>query len=329
MMNKNDAEVHDVLDRLAVLRPDEAESAETAMLALQRVKHHIDTRPHTRSLRSYNMTSNRRILAVGLATILVLVSLMAFPSVRATAGDFLGLFRVQKFAPISVSPEQMALLEQLGDQGLQPGEFISTTEPGDPQQMASLQDAEGLTGYKLAGIRNRDLPVSVYVTGAGSGYFVVDLEGARAIVAASGADPSLLPDSLDGARVDVAVYPSVQQLYSDGLQLMQTSSPTVNYPEDVDPTVLGEALLQVLGVESEAAHQIAQSIDWTGTLLLPIPRDLATYREVTVNGVMGVALEPFNADEDPAIMWQKDGQIFMITGPMSTDELIRQANRLR
>jgi hypothetical protein len=329
MMNWNDAEVYDVLDRLAVLGPDEAESAETAALALQRVKHHIDTRTHTRNSRSYDMTSNRRILTVGLATVLVLLSLMAFPSVRAAAGDFLGLFRVQKFAPISVSPEQLALLEQLGDQGLQPGEFISTMEPSDPQEVVSLQDAEALTGYELLEVRNRNLPASVYVTGAGSGYFVVDLEGARAIVGASGADPSLLPDNLEGARVDVAVYPSVQQIYSDGLKLMQTPSPTVNYPEDVDPTLLGEALLQVLGVESEAAHQIAQSIDWTGTLLLPIPRNLATYREVTIDGAMGVALEPFSADEDPAILWQKDGMIFMMTGPESTDELISQANRLR
>jgi hypothetical protein len=44
---------------------------------------------------------------------------------------------------------------------------------------------------------------------------------------------------------------------------------------------------------------------------------------------MGVALEPFSADEDPAILWQKDGMIFMMTGPESTDELISQANRLR
>jgi hypothetical protein len=104
----------------------------------------------------------------------------------------------------------------------------------------------------------------------------------------------------------------------------------VNYPADVEPTVLGEALLQVLGTEPAEARRIAQSIDLTSTLLLPIPQDLGTYREVTVNGVSGVLLEPFDTGDEPAVVWQKDGMVYMMTaGRLSVDELLAHADTVR
>ena len=164
----------------------------------------------------------------------------------------------------------------------------------------------------------------------GAGHLIVDLEGARAIVAAAGADPLLLPDSLNGARVDVTVHDSVGLLYDSGVMLVQTPSPDVNYPADVNPTVLGEALLQVLGTEPGEARRIAESIDWTSTLLLPIPQSLGTYREANVNGVVGVVLEPFDADAEAAVVWQKDGMVYMMrAGRLSVDELLALANTVR
>ena len=74
--------------------------------------------------------STRRIAAMGLTVVVAIAVLMAFPSVRAAASDFLGLFRVKTFAPISVSPQQLAVLERLGEEGLEPGEFVVTQELG-------------------------------------------------------------------------------------------------------------------------------------------------------------------------------------------------------
>jgi hypothetical protein len=255
---------------------------------------------------------------------------MAFPSVRAAAGDFLGLFRVQQFAPISVSPQQMALLEQLSEQGLEPGEFVVTQDIGDPQTVDSPEAAAAVAGFVPQRLPNRAALIRTYVMEGGAGHLIVNLAGARAIVEAAGVDPLLLPDSLDGARVDVTVYDSIGQLYETGAVLLQTPSPDVNYPADVDPSVLGEALLQVLGTEPGEARRIAQSIDWTSTLLLPVPQDLGSYREVTVNGVTGVLLEPFDADAEAAVVWQKDGMVYMMrAGRLSVDELLAQANTVR
>jgi hypothetical protein len=274
--------------------------------------------------------SNRRVFAAGLSFVVVLALLMVFPSVRAAANDFLGLFRVQRFAPISVSPQQLAMLERLSEEGLEPGEFVVTQELGEPETVESPEAAATAAGFVPQSLPNRAELIRTYVMDGGAGHLIVNLAGARAIVEAAGADPLLLPDSLDGARVDVTVYDSIGQLYDSGALLIQAPSPDVNYPADVDPTVLGEALLQVLGMEPAEARQIAQSIDWTSTLLLPIPQDLGTYREVTVNGVSGVLLEPFDSGAEPAVVWQKDGMVYMMrAGRLDVDELLAQANTVR
>ena len=41
--------------------------------------------------------------------------------------------------------------------------------------------------------------------------------------------------------------PIFEQEWIDGVQLIQTTSPVVDYPDDVDTVALGEALLQFLG----------------------------------------------------------------------------------
>ncbi len=325
-------EIQDVLDRLAILAPEEADAPTPPTLALAQLKQRMSPRlaAGEQSRRSRNIMSRKGFAAVGLTFIMAIALLVAFPSVRAAAEDFLGLFRVQEFAPISVSPQQLALLEQLGEQGLEPGEFVVTQELGEPRTVDSPEEAATIAGFTPKTLPNRGELIRTYVMDGGAGHLTVDLAGARAIVEAAGVDPLLLPDSLDGARVDVTVYDSVGQLYDSGVMLIQSPSPDVNYPADVDPTVLGEALLQVLGTEPAEARRIAQSIDWTSTLLLPIPQDLGAYREVTVNGVSGVVLEPFDPDAEASVVWQKDGMIYMMrAGRLSVDELLAQANTVR
>lgn len=275
------------------------------------------------------MTNRKTLFALGATAVLAIVLLVGFPSVRAAASDFLGLFRVETFTPISISPEQIAMLDQLETEGLNPGEFVMTTEPGEPMPVASLEEAAAQTGYAVRTL-NDDLGVpEIYVMPEASGYLTVDLAGSRAIVEATGLDPMLLPDSLDGARVDVSVFPSVQQVWADGTMLMQTASPYVNYPADVDPAVLGEALLRVLGMDAEAARQMAQTIDWTSTMLLPIPREFATYQQVTVDGAPGVAIIPVDGSSEAALMWQKGGSIYVLSGPAGVDRLIDFASFLQ
>jgi hypothetical protein len=109
--------------------------------------------------------------------------------------------------------------------------------------------------------------------------------------------------------------------------LNQSSSPLIEYPEDVDTAALGQALLQALGMDARQARRLAQSIDWTSTLLLPIPEGIATFSEVDVDGVGGLAFSSYDGVNN-AILWQKDGVVYVLNGGQ-LDELVDVANSLR
>ncbi|MEI2608076.1 MAG: hypothetical protein V9G20_05540 [Candidatus Promineifilaceae bacterium] len=102
----------------------------------------------------------------------------------------------------------------------------------------------------------------------------------------------------------------------------------VDYPDDVDPTVLGEALLQILGLSPEEAHAMAQEIDWTSTLVVPVPQTAFTFSEVMVDGTSGMALTSLE-DGQSGLMWQKDGVVYFLTAPGSTEDLVKLADSLK
>ncbi len=324
-MTKIDKETEEVLDQLSVLTPGAQDKPRTAAQAYAQLKGQLEPTNDGSSswIRSLDQMFRKRTVAVGLSLVLLLAILFSFPAVRAGASEFLSLFRVQKFAPISVAPEQIALLEQLAEEGMEPGELVIRNEPGAIAPVDSLREASVGSGLDVRTLPSLGEPDEINILDGGDGYLIIDLAAARAIVEAAGADPALLPDSLDGARVDVLAYPGVQQIWSEQEEIifMQAESPLVEYPDDIDPTVLGEALLQVLGTEPREARRIAQSIDWASTLLLPIPREMVTFNEVMVDGVNGVALQPLDGT-DSALLWQKEGKVYMLSGQGSVAELV-------
>jgi hypothetical protein len=277
--------------------------------------------------RSNPMTKYKYTWATALI-LLFFAAAFTFPGVRAAASDFLGVFRVQKFAPISVSPRQLAMLEQLAGEGLYPGRFEVLQEPGPAQSVESTAAAAALLGQPVRTLTALGEPRNILWTGNGSGRLTVELVQARALLNAAGLDPALLPDSLDGANIDVTIFENITQEWDDGIGLLQTESPAINYPADVDPAVIGEALLQLMGLSPNEARRLARTIDWTNTLLLPVPEDMATFGEVRVDGVAALALSGLQGHHS-TIMWQKGGVVYVLYGSSSVDELVKIANSLR
>lgn len=329
-MSSRPDEIRDVMEQLAHLAPQGSDVARPASEALAQIQSQVaepQRVAHDRPGR-FSIMMRRRSAAVLVSLVLLLVVALALPPVRAAASDFLGIFRVQKFAPISVSPQQLQLLEQIADQGLHPGEFESVDDPGPSQPVASLAEAQSASGLTVLSPEALGPADEIAVADGGSGRLTIDLENARAILEAADVDPMLLPDSLDGAVVDVTIYPSVRQNWNDEVGLFQTQSPLVDYPEGVDPTQLGEALLQVLGLSQGEARHLASRIDWNSTLVLPVPQDVATFSEVTVRGNSGLALTSMSGGES-SVMWQDGGNIYLLVGEKSIDELQQIAESVR
>jgi hypothetical protein len=323
-MSNEEKEIQETLEQLAALAPAQMPSKSAAFARLQSDIRH----PTSEITNGGSIMNRRRTLAIGFAAVLVLTVLFSFPAVRATASDFLGLFRVQKFAPISISPGQLATLEQLAEEGMAPGELTINHEPGAITPVGSLSEAGLQTGLTVRTIAGLGDPTEIKVIDGGDGRLKIDLTAARALMEAAGADPTLLPDNIDGASVHVTVFPGVQQSWSEEYTFLQAPSPWVDYPENVDAQIIGEAALQVLGTEPREARRIAKNIDWAGTLLMPIPSEMVTYREISVDGVSGVALEPLDGDGG-ALLWQKDGVIYMLSTQGDTAELPEVAKSIR
>lgn len=330
-MNDMNKETEELFELLRVIEPGEAEAPQPSHLALAQLKRRMDE--ESQQTWHYRLTSfwnvpERRYAATAVLAALLLVFAFSFPGVRSAAADFLSLFRVQNFAAITISPEQISLLNSIAEQGLMPGEIVIDDEPGELTPADSVAEAAAMTGMTavrtLAGLGEPD---GIYVASGGSGHFIIDVEGSRAILEAVGVDPMLLGDELDGTQVNVVAFAGIDQQWDEDLHLLQSESPLVEYPDGLQTDVLGQAVLQVLGLNEAEAARLSEDIDWTSTLLLPIPQDVATYHEVTVDGVSGIAVADLDG-RAATILWQKDGIIYTLFGDRTVEELVEITNSL-
>jgi hypothetical protein len=112
---------------------------------------------------------------------------------------------------------------------------------------------------------------------------------------------------------------------------MQIPSPSVEVPPGVDLATLANIGLQVTGMTAEEANAFTQSIDWTSTLVLPIPRNAVVNSEVQVDGVTGQLFtyaENEGARGYYMIVWAKDGLLYSLSGFNGSEAGLALANSL-
>jgi hypothetical protein len=316
------------MDTLGTLEPTAVNAPKPARHAYAQLQQQLAPPVRRSWLQRLFQTPERRFATVLASLLLVFALSLSFPTVRAAASDFLGLFRVQKFAAISISPEQIAILEQLAESGVTPGEVEMIEEPGEPVTFASLGAAARQTGLTPRTLPSLGDPMEVQVMDGANGRLLVDLDSARTILSATGSDPALLPDSLDGQPINIQTFPAVAQHWGNDVMLLQSESPNISYPDGLDATLIGQAVLRALGLNEAEAARLAQQIDWTGTLLLPIPQNVASFSEVTVDGTSGIGLTSLD-NEGNMVMWQKDGVIYVLAGQQDVAGLLDMAAELR
>lgn len=330
---KQENNIEEVLTQIGELAPSEQENPIAARTMLNRIRAEVGHAQPRVSLADritqWLFAPSRRAVVTAVTLLFIFSVGFTFPTVRAAASDFLGNFRVQKFAAISISPDQLAVLEQVAESGLRPGEIQFVEEPGEATAVDSLREASRRTGMRpLLTLPQLGEPSEILVTDGGSAIFTINLEESRAILELAGADPNLLPQELNNRDVRIFMFNGVGQRWVDGTMLLQTESPIVEYPGGIDPAPLGEALLQLLGLSNVEAARLARQIDWTSTLVLPVPTDVGTFQEVTVQGVSGLYLNAVNQGES-ALVWQKNGMLYMLGGSGNVDALLDIVNGLR
>ena len=311
-MKREPEQIEDVLARLKVLAPREEEAPTPVAVALARLRAWPVRQSRWGAIwRWLSRPGVSRRPAYALALLLLLLLTFSFPGVRTAASEFLGTFRVQRFAPIAISPEQIAALSELAEQGFVPGQ-IEQTSPGSSINADDAAAAAELAGMTLQFPAALPTPAAFQVSEAPDMRLTINLADARALLVAAGLDPLILPDHVDGQTVDVTASPGVTVSWPEGVAFFQTASPQVTYPPGVDLQVLGEAALQFLGMSDVEAANLAATIDWTSTFVLPIPTGVATYEEVTVAGGPALLISSLDGQMS-GLVWEQNGNLYLLS----------------
>lgn len=326
------AEQSHIAGRLAFLASEDA-PAPSARAAWNRFPYRITKKKEISMFKKLFAFPVARAAA---ALVVVLALVLAFPQTRAFASELLKLFRVQQ---VTVLPIDTAGMEKLtGNEaiGERLGSLVAdstevTREAGEPVFVADAAAASQAAGF-AARLPDGMQPSSLVVSGASAFTLTLDRAKAQAFLNEAGRSDLTLPESADGARISISIPAAVSAAfgtcpdaraktedpdddYADCLMFSQVPSPTVNAPASLDVAALAQVALELTGMSREEAAGLAESVDWTSTLVLPLPHGAAIHTEVSVDGVTGTLIQSESEYASQfALVWVKDGVLYFING---------------
>jgi hypothetical protein len=326
----------------SVLTFPASESTTDAKFALARFKsRHRAANQEKPSL--FNQFSRRLRPAWGVLALLVVVAVFSLSSSRAWAEKLLALFRVKQITVVSLDTNQLRFGDTKFEKRISQllsRDMVVTQDPGAPQIAHSANEASALAGFRvrLPGAVS-DSP-QLKVEGEYAFEMTVDRTRLQNIINEAGRPDLQLPVSIDGAKVNVDIPKAVIAVYgnwpkagpglmqdhavewSKCLALAQLPSPGVTSPPEFNISQIAEIGLQLAGMSPEEARNFGQTVDWTSTLVIPIPQDAASFQTVEVDGVKGTLISQHAMEDTPVgntppgytLLWVKDGIFYSLTG---------------
>jgi hypothetical protein len=276
-----------------------------------------------------------------LVALALVAGALAIPSVRAAAVEFLGLFRVQQIEVIEINPEALPDDLELRVSGLEQAmtDQVSYESRGERQEVADAAQASQLAGFavRLPGETAGQTPALVFQPGADIS-FEIDLQLANTLLDELGRSDLRLPAAVDGAVINVIVPDSVVATYGactqdpesrDCTALVQMPSPTLIAPPGVDARQMGEIYLQLLGLTADEAAEFSARVDWSTTLVVPVPRG-ADYQKIEVDQAPGIMFQEKAGGRVrlTSLVWQKDGMLYALSTNKGYNQALRIANSL-
>ncbi|MCE9628026.1 MAG: hypothetical protein K8R56_08930 [Candidatus Eisenbacteria bacterium] len=288
-------------------------------------------------------------LLAAAAAVAVGVMLFTVPAVRVAAQNALDLFRVRTFAAVEIDPERMKKLEGLKDDDSGSMQLFerdaSMQEPGKPVEYPSADlaaSAAGLPGLRKPGTVPEGMQFqTAIVTGTGEARLTIRTEKLQHVLDALGITDVRVPTQMDGQKLTVRMPHSVIQKYKGKkheLTLIEANSPEVSLPPGADMRTMGEIGLRVLGLDAKEARKLADSIDWRSTLLVPVPMNAATFRQVDVNGHRGLFIRTNRETGKDGevtkrggamVMWTEGERVLAVQGDVSDQDVLEVAQSMR
>ena len=298
-------------------------------------------------------TPKYRLAWITVAVVAILAIAFAFPGVRAVATNFLGSFRVQQFSVVQFNPEDVQ--NTLGSSSHfehMLSEDVQIEEKGEPIEVSNAAEASAIAGIPIRLPTGIEKSQKITVFPGASVTFDIDLSRVGVLLTEIGqGDIELSPD-LDGTQVSMELPTAVVAAYgdcqinpntgetmgtdpdnpssdlSDCTTLHQMVSPTISAPPELDVAQIGKSFLQLIGMSPEEAALFSETVDWTTTLLIPIPRHSTTYQEVSVDGVDATLILQKDYVPKYMLLWVKDDIVYALSGPGNSSTALGIANSI-
>ena len=308
--------------------------------------------------------------AWGLAAAVVLVSAaIGIAPVRSWAQRILAMLRVKKIAVVTIDPSTLVggntpdsrpyrLINQFIADSV-----VVTLDPGKPDVVTDIAKARQLAGYPIHTIGNLGAPQTIEVNGETAFQMTIDRDRVHTLLDEVGRSDIRIPESANGALVAVHIPKTVVSMYGDcpvrthiagananraetmaerkvdrmaGMKnpnctyLVQAPSPTVSVPPNLNMSEIAEAALELAGMSPSEAHSFCQTVDWSSTLVVPIPRNSGSSETVSVDGVEGTLItETLPQGNRYSLLWIKNGVIHSLTGHGTSSDALALAASLR
>ncbi len=284
----------------------------------------------------------------------VLIALLVLPNAGALASQFLALFSVQQFQPVSVNPQTFRNgigedLQSFGDVNIDSNNLNSISHPTQAQVEQDLNFKLLLPGHLPPGVGKA---VQFTLVDSADGTFTFNATKARAYLAQTGQSSVSIPSQLDGATFTITLAPGVIINYGNQCQQQDQSitgsSPRITalgcsggkpfYIGEIPSPVIratGKASLEdlrnfVLSLPklSSGARALLQDVNLSsGVVPLPIPPKIQA-QQVMTHGAQGVLMTDSSLSLG-AVIWQTRGIIYMVAGSTSdSTQLLDSANSL-
>jgi hypothetical protein len=296
-----------------------------------------------------------------LIVVVLIAAGLGIPAVRNMAVKSLQSLRMQKVQAVNadfspyVDANANPTLHQMVTQMISDKVQVETNEEDHP--VTDLASARQMAGFNVMLLGARKDAPEIVVGGAHKIDVAVDRARLQAIATEAGHADLVLPQSIDGATVQVQVPRSVQVQYgtcpspanaskviadnitgpsptttefSDCVRLREGPDPIVNVPSGLDVGGLAQIGLETAGMTPTQAGEFLHTIDWKATLTLAVPRSLRSYQVVKVNGTDGTLLS-MAGRRGPgyALIWTKNGLVYSLTGFGDSSQAVTLADSLK
>lgn len=274
----------------------------------------------------------------GLAAAASVLLVGAALTVTGVAESIFTIFEPKQIVAVPITTGDIAGAPGLGSYGTL--EWSTPPKPYDVPDLATAARESGLVvltpGTLPAGTSTRNARFGVMPRTTAT--YTFSAERTRQSAAAQGKTAPPMPANIDGSKLFITGGPAVVQYFEDaGASRVTAGIPKLIVAQGKPPVVRSDGvtvdelldyLLAQPGISPQLAAQLRAIKEPSSTLPIPIPVDLGSSKQVTVQGTSGIFVGD-STGLGSAVIWEKDGIVYGVAGTLTEAELMAVANSLR